>query len=58
MSANITSPGTDGKKFTVLFNLKDAKRITKEIKRRQAEDEHGTSVSAVLRDLVRTGLPS
>ncbi len=58
MAANMTKPGPDGKKFTTKYNLKEAKSIIKEVQRRKDADEHGATSTAVLRDLVRTGLPS
>ncbi len=58
MAANITKPGTDGKKITILHDAKEVRSIMKELKRRKDAGEHGATLSAIFRDLVRTGLPS
>lgn len=43
----------DGKRVTVLFNLRDWKLIEREIARREKERGYPVSVSDALRELVR-----
>ena len=48
----------EGKRITVLFNLKDWALIEAEIERCESDSGYAPSVSDVLRRLVRDGLPA
>ena len=57
MARQIEDADEEGKRVTVLFNLKDWGRIEKEMARREKETGYAPAVSDVLRQLVRDGLP-
>ncbi len=57
MARPIVEADDEGKRVTVLFNLRDWGRIEKEIKRCEGDTGYEPSVSDVLRRLVRAGLP-